>query len=204
MVSSELDNKTNICMAVNSKIGSMVIVISAAIGGIVAVFQLGDRFFWHTPTTPAETTAAIITQDPVITATQPPETQDTTPAPKVELVPTTEVPLTPADILKQDMTAQLFTQLTVLGCESINLEIVTVNGSATEKSETTSGFSGYFLEGSVTLVSGETTVKLPLKGTGKGPTAQARALDMAAEQFSALLMRNSAIAPYCQKGSSNQ
>ena len=144
-----------------SRLTNSVILTSAVVGCVVGVIQLNDRFFG------AEQALPVV---------QPGQEPRPDPAPE-RTAPATPTP-TSAPI-EAKLGQRLDEMLRAKGCTGLSLSDVAAVLSVTPAAESSSGFDGYFLEGSATLAGLAAPHRLRLLGTGKGPAGEAGAIDMA-------------------------
>lgn len=82
-------------------------------------------------------------------------------------------------------------------CSDVELVSVEALGILTPSEQSTSGFTGFFLEGSAELRSRGKLLQIGIAGTGKGPAAQVNAISMASEKFMKRILTDSSFETYC-------
>jgi len=182
-----------------NKLGSFIVIGSAAIGGVVATMELGDRFSWfRSEPVPSE----ILVEETQDNSVAPSTTVAVTPAEPSESVPSEQPDPDPSpdlSSLEARLTQSLTDWLALQRCEEVEIRSVTADSRLTPASEASSGFDSVFIEGAVVLLANEQPHRLRLIGTGKGPGAESRAIEMAIENLSEQLAANGDLNTRCKK-----
>lgn len=166
-------------MAGTSVIGKSVIVVSAVVGGVVGVFELSDRFYGNSETpepTTSETaldTANSNSSDFLNDSTEPKASEFNASASSLP----TDKSLEPV------ISERIGERLLVYGCESVEIDAVDVVRNKISEAETSHGFEGHTLEGTVVLSFEGVPTRFRLVGSGKGSTGAQAANDMAVQGF---------------------
>lgn len=157
-----------------SYIGKIIVTASAALGGVLAILQLGDRFDWddnNSPVPAADNSIAVM--EPLVWN---PDTK----GPAVE--ESDGLSQTRYSKFEQKVVQRFEDQLAINSCGGLKIREIALTTKQTPAAKSVSGFEGFFLEGTVVLLAGEAIIKARLVGTGKGPNAENSAIDMAIRQ----------------------
>ena len=170
-------------MSSNSLIAKSVILVSALVGGVVGLFELGDRFMTSKPSEDVvvSQSAASGSSD---AAERGPDEADAAGETTVALSES----VSSADrgqgtALEREIAQRVSEQLMRLECGAVEVTRVTATATTVPEEETSHGFEGHLLNGAVTLQGANGPERIRLAGSGKGPTGAASAVDMALRGF---------------------
>ncbi len=170
-------------MSSNSLIAKSVILVSALVGGVVGVFELGDRFMTSKPSGDVVVTksAASGSSDPTEHGADEAENPGDATAALSETVK--EADGTAGTALEREVAQRVSEHLTRLECRNVTVGRVSATATTVPEEETSHGFEGHLLDGAVTLTGKSGPERIRLAGSGKGPTGAVSAVDMALRGF---------------------
>lgn len=184
-------------MANGSRIGRIIVVTSAALAGVVALKDLGAAYLWRADPDP-DPQYKVVTDEAAVSGGSHSE-QSPSRANSSDLVPTTEK-LSNTDPLAEQLAMKIPLALQAAGCGDASISLISAGLKVTDPNKTESGFKGAFLEGSVTLTADQQTERFTLVGSGKGPFAEDRAVEMAIRNLVETLRLQDSTVAFCEKG----